>query len=55
MLEKNIERAYVVTKSLDELGPLAGVPEGIRVMRLPAPLLYYWIGSSEIVQPSEMS
>lgn len=53
--QKNIERAYVVTKSLDDLGLLLGVPEGTRVMRLPAPLLCYWIGSSEIIQPSEKS
>lgn len=46
--QKNIERAYVVTKSLDDFGLLPGAPEGTRVMRLPAPLLCYWIGSSEI-------
>lgn len=51
--QKNIERAYVVTKSLDDLGPLPGVPEGTRVMRVPAPLLCYWIGASEIGTPSE--
>lgn len=47
-VQKHVARGYVVTKSLDDLGPLQ-VPEGIttRIMRIPAPLLCYWMGESE--------
>jgi hypothetical protein len=50
--QKKIARGYVVTKSLDDFGLLddqstsgdATTP----IMRLPAPLLCYWIGASEL-------
>lgn len=45
---KGIDRGYVVTKSLDDLGLLPagkGLPTGI--MRVPAPLLCYWMGEAE--------
>lgn len=47
--EKQMERAYIVTKSLADFGPLKGVPETIRtqIMRIPATLLCYWIGEAE--------
>ncbi len=46
--QKNIDRAYVVTKSLDDLGPIPNPPGNTRIMRIPAPLLCYWMGESEI-------
>jgi hypothetical protein len=46
--QKAIGRGYVVTKSLDDFGLLAGTPEGINIMRLPAPLLCYWMGEAEL-------
>ncbi len=51
---KRISRGYVVTKSLDDLGPLSGLPAptgdtvGTQIMRIPAPLLCYWMGATEI-------
>lgn len=52
---KRIGRGYVVTKDLRDFGVLAGmappaVPEGLpptQIMRVPAPLLCYWMGASE--------
>lgn len=46
--QKSIERGYVLTKSLSDFGILQ-LPEGIstRIMRIPAPLLCYWMGESE--------
>lgn len=47
--KKAIDRAYVVTKSLDDLGPLKDIPlPDTRIMRIPAPLLCYWMGESEL-------
>ncbi|MGC4078074.1 MAG: ATP-binding protein [Rubrivivax sp.] len=50
---QRIARGYVVTKSLDDFGPLQGLPEdaaqaGTQIMRVPAPLLCWWMGASEI-------
>ncbi len=46
--DKRVERAYVVTKSLDDFGrlPHSDTP-GAKIMRVPAPLLCYWMGQSE--------
>ena len=42
-------RAYVVTKSLDDFGLVDNLPETCaRVLRIPAPLLCYWMGESEL-------
>lgn len=41
---KRIERGYVVTKALDDFGSMEGLP----IMRIPAPLLCYWMGATEI-------
>lgn len=48
--QKQVPRAYVVTKSFDDFGPL-GSPDllATRIMRVPAPLLCYWLGGSEAV------
>ena len=52
--QKNISRGYVVTKSLDDFGLLAGLSQGragpTQIMRIPAPLLCYWMGASELNQ-----
>lgn len=53
---KQIARGYVVTKSLDDFGLLRGLPgdsaaetptTAPQIMRVPAPLLCYWMGASE--------
>jgi predicted AAA+ superfamily ATPase len=47
--QKNIDRAYVVTKSLADFGVVADVPDtATRILRIPAPLLCYWMGESEL-------
>lgn len=56
---KRISRGYVVTKSLDDLGPLTGLPApagdavATQIMRIPAPLLCYWMGATEIAPTGE--
>lgn len=53
--DKQIARGYVVTKSLDDLGPLEGTGKAkpkTSIMRIPAPLLCYWMGEAE-ARPSE--
>lgn len=45
---KRIDRAYVVTKSLDDFGLLATSEKlATKIMRIPAPLLCYWMGEAE--------
>lgn len=47
--QKSIERGYVVTKSLDDFGPIADLPDtDSKILRIPAPLLCYWMGASEL-------
>jgi hypothetical protein len=49
--QKSIDRSYVVTKSLDDFGTIADLPDsGTRILRIPAPLLCYWMGESELAQ-----
>jgi hypothetical protein len=58
--QKRISRGYVVTKSLDDFGVMTGLPqpaaEGAQppaqIMRIPAPLLCYWMGAAEIATES---
>jgi predicted AAA+ superfamily ATPase len=51
---KRIARGYVVTKALDDFGPMQGLPLAedadvpTRIMRVPAPLLCYWMGAAEL-------
>jgi len=51
---KRIARGYVVTKALDDFGPMQGLPLAddvdvpTRIMRIPAPLLCYWMGAAEL-------
>ncbi|MBL8329693.1 MAG: ATP-binding protein [Rubrivivax sp.] len=49
---KRIERAYVVTKSFDDFGLMQGLAAGTQVMRVPAPLLCYWMGATELPEPN---
>lgn len=52
---KRIARGYVVTKSLDDFGPMHGLPNtpveagnaAAQIMRIPAPLLCWWMGATE--------
>jgi uncharacterized protein len=60
--QKHIARGYVVTKSLDDFGILSGLPPPAapdqpptRIMRIPAPLLCYWMGATELNQDSNQS
>ena len=50
--QKRISRGYVVTKSLDDFGVMTGLPQSgdmpAQIMRVPAPLLCYWMGATEI-------
>ncbi|MCU0920852.1 MAG: ATP-binding protein [Burkholderiaceae bacterium] len=62
---KRIARGYVVTKSLDDFGPMQGLPvsrpdsapgaptAATQIMRIPAPLLCYWMGATELPAGSE--
>lgn len=45
---QHIARGYVVTKSLDDFGLMQGLPGSAQIMRVPAPLLCYWMGASEL-------
>ncbi len=54
---KRIERGYVVTKALDDFGLMQELPRsatngaagaGAQIMRIPAPLLCYWMGATEL-------
>ncbi len=51
--EKQLDRGYVVTKSLNDFGRLP-VSEDLstKIMRIPAPLLCYWMGKSETAASS---
>jgi len=54
--QKRISRGYVVTKSLDDFGLLSGLPKfeaegqsATQIMRIPAPLLCYWMGATDLI------
>lgn len=53
---KHLARGYVITKSLDDFGPMQGLPAlpsedaadtATQIMRIPAPLMCYWMGATE--------
>lgn len=47
--QKNISRGYLVTKSLNDIGPMQNLPtSATQIMRIPAPLLCYWMGATEV-------
>lgn len=49
--KKSIAHGYVVTKSLDDFGIMKNLPEiTTNIMQIPAPLLCYWMGESELKQ-----
>ncbi|HAU0987466.1 TPA: DUF4143 domain-containing protein, partial [Legionella pneumophila] len=49
--KKSIAHGYVVTKSLDDFGIMKALPEiKTNIMQIPAPLLCYWMGESELRQ-----
>ncbi|MCW5588203.1 MAG: ATP-binding protein [Legionellales bacterium] len=49
--KKSIEHAYVITKSLNDFGPLESkFVDNTKIMRIPAALLCYWMGASELSQ-----
>ena len=49
--QKKVARGYVVTKSLNDFGVLqTGVEGAAKIMRVPAPMLCYWMGASELNQ-----
>jgi hypothetical protein len=58
---KRIARGYVITKSLDDFGLMQGLPAPApgaeptttQIMRIPAPLLCYWMGATEIPTDKE--
>jgi predicted AAA+ superfamily ATPase len=47
--QKSIQQAYVVTRSPQDFGLLAGLPNNsqTQILRIPAPLLCYWMGALE--------
>ncbi|MFZ5499270.1 MAG: ATP-binding protein [Pseudomonadota bacterium] len=52
--QKAIVRGYVVTKALDDFGEMADLPDtAARIMRVPAPLLCYWMGATELSTGAE--
>lgn len=47
--QKSIERGYVVTKAPEDFGTIADLPDTTtRILRIPAPLLCYWMGQDEL-------
>jgi hypothetical protein len=42
-----VATGYVVTKALDDLGPMTGLPPATQIMGIPAPLLCYWMGATK--------
>jgi predicted AAA+ superfamily ATPase len=49
--EKNVQRGYVITKSIEYFGPIPEVPGAkTRLMHVPAALLCYWMGKTELLQ-----
>lgn len=51
--KKTIPYGYVVTKSLDDFGIYDGLPDiKTKIMKIPAALLCYWMGESELKNKS---
>jgi predicted AAA+ superfamily ATPase len=46
--DKNIERGYIITKSLDDFGSFTFPQTNTKIMRIPAPIFCYWMGESEL-------
>lgn len=49
--QKKIDRAYVVTKLIEDFGVMTEVKKfDTRILKIPAPLLCYWMGEAELKQ-----
>jgi uncharacterized protein len=47
--ERHVQRGYVVTKSLEDFGPLPQIDaDSAQIIRIPATLLCYWMGEMEL-------
>lgn len=47
--QKKIGRGYVITRALDDFGIMDDAEiDGCKIMKLPAPLLCYWMGAAEV-------
>lgn len=47
--QKSIDHGYAVTKSLADFGLISDLPNATaKIQRIPAPLLCYWMGESEL-------
>ncbi|MAZ77771.1 MAG: ATPase [Legionellaceae bacterium] len=47
--EKNVERAYIVTKSISQFGLVEqNIAPSTSIMKIPAPLFCYWLGALEL-------
>ncbi len=48
--QRKIDRGYVITKELDDFGPLvlADTSASTRILKVPAPLACYWLSRSEL-------
>lgn len=47
--QKSIDRGYVVTKSLSDFGLVENLKDTrAKILRIPAALLCYWMGESEL-------
>jgi len=46
---RKISRGYVITKEMNDFGPMQGGNHNLaHIMRIPAPLVCYWMGATEI-------
>ena len=52
---KSIDHGYVITKSLDDFGLLRLPNINTKIIRIPAPLLCYWMGETEHLPEQDLS
>ena len=46
--QHKVDRGYVITKELDDFGPLTSAATATRLLKVPAPLACYWLSRSEL-------
>lgn len=52
--QKNLGKGYVITKSLKDFGLMEGLQSTkIRILRIPAALLCYWMGEADLISTGE--
>lgn len=52
--QKNLDKGYVITKSLKDFGLMEGIQSTkIRILRIPAALLCYWMGEAELISTAK--